>query len=404
MYNIKLTDYVPEPKPATSDRVVAVHYYAAWKKGAAGLHRGFDDLHDYPERTPLWGYYDEENPAVTDFEIKWALEHGINCFVYCWYRLKENADRPVTRESLRCAHAIHEGLFHARYQNMMQFAIMYENSARWCGTNKKDLFENLLPYWFDTYFTRENYLKIDNKPVLFVCDKWRMDEDLGTPEESRAIFDACREYAKTRGFDGMVIACNVWDYNEARADMYADITARGYDFHFPYNAGYAPDYDFPPDEVIIREQCAMLDKRLAPDPMRHLPIATCFRDAAPRTTKAWMDLGFRFDTQRSYYLTPEGFREVIRRMKERVDALPDGAWGKRIFMIDNWNEWDEGHFVAPSHEFGFRYLQAIREELTARDNLPDYRTPADIGITGLNTSWEEPDFGPICEARLKAKK
>ena len=121
-------------------------------------------------------------------------------------------------------------------------------------------------------------------------------------------------------------------------------------------------------------------------------------------TKAWMDLGFRFDTQKSYHLSPEGFREVIRRMKKTADALPDGAWGKRIFMIDNWNEWDEGHYVSPSHEHGFGYLQAIREELTARDNLPDYRTPQDLGLRGINTSWAEPDMGPLCEERLKASK
>ena len=52
MYNIKLYDYVPEPQPVSSDHIVAAHYYAAWKKGAAGLHNAFFDLHDYPERTP----------------------------------------------------------------------------------------------------------------------------------------------------------------------------------------------------------------------------------------------------------------------------------------------------------------------------------------------------------------
>ena len=53
MYRIRSEDYVPLPRPATSDRIVAAHYYAAWKKGAPGLHNGFDDLHGYPERTPL---------------------------------------------------------------------------------------------------------------------------------------------------------------------------------------------------------------------------------------------------------------------------------------------------------------------------------------------------------------
>ena len=85
-----------------------------------------------------------------------------------------------------------------------------------------------------------------------------------------------------------------------------------------------------------------------------------------------------------------------------TDAIED-AWGKRILMIDNWNEWDEGHYVAPSHEFGFRYLQAIREEMTARNNLPDYRTPADLGLLGYNSSWEEPDFAALCAERLAKK-
>ena len=90
-------------------------------------------------------------------------------------------------------------------------------------------------------------------------------------------------------------------------------------------------------------------------------------------------------------------------MKKTADALPDGAWGKRIFMLDNWNEWDEGHYIAPSHEHGFRYLQAVREELSARDNLPDYRTPADMGLLNYNETWETPDFGPLCEERLRGK-
>ena len=64
MYHIQLESYVPKPTPATTDRIVAAHYYPAWKKGAAGLHRGFEDLYDYPERTPLMGYYDGDSPAL----------------------------------------------------------------------------------------------------------------------------------------------------------------------------------------------------------------------------------------------------------------------------------------------------------------------------------------------------
>ena len=88
-------------------------------------------------------------------------------------------------------------------------------------------------------------------------------------------------------------------------------------------------------------------------------------------------------------------------MKQISDSLDEDAWARNIIMIDNWNEWDEGHFVAPSHKFGFKYLQAIREALTACDNLPDYRTPQEIGFTGYNKSWKTPDFKEFCKNNLK---
>lgn len=56
MYRSNIEDYVPQPSPAHSDYVIAAHYYAAWKKGAAGIRGGFEDLHDYPDRTPLMGF------------------------------------------------------------------------------------------------------------------------------------------------------------------------------------------------------------------------------------------------------------------------------------------------------------------------------------------------------------
>ena len=145
MYNIKLYDYVPKPEPAESGRIIAAHYYPSWTKGENGLIREFDDLHDFPDRTPLMGYYEDKNPEVIDWEIKWSLEHGINCWIYCWYRKKENMGKPVTVNDLRLGRGLHEGLFRARYCNMMKFAIMYEASMRWGGTDRRDMLENLLP-------------------------------------------------------------------------------------------------------------------------------------------------------------------------------------------------------------------------------------------------------------------
>jgi len=399
MYNIRLSSYVPEPEPAHSDRIIAAHYYAAWKKGAARIHNAFDDLHDYPERTPLCGYYDEENPEYCDWEIKWAVEHGINCFIHCWYRNLENTGKPVTENDLRCGHAIHEALFNARYKNYMKFAIMFENSKRWGTSDPVDIVDNLMPFWTENYFKKENYLVIDKKPVLFVYQPTRLLESMGGPEAQKKAFDACREYAVKEGFDGMTFA--TFNYDVSDAGMKTDYDS-GYDFRFCYHSCYHPPYDYPPQQDVIDGQLDILRRKLAQDPMGFVPTPSCFLDNTPRRSQRWFDMGYNYRNAYNYCykLDAENFRIILREMKKMTDALPDGAWGKKIFMIDNWNEWDEGHYVAPSHEFGFQYLQAIREELTFRDNLPDYRMPQDIGLSNFNKSWGSPDFSDICRKKF----
>lgn len=402
MYNIKFDKYVPEPNPATTDRIVAAHYYAAWKKGAAGIHEGFNDLaKEFPDRTPLMGYYDEENPEVCDWEIKWAVEHGINCFIYCWYRYLDSVGKPVTEESLRCVHGIHEALFNAKYQKYMKFAIMFEMAPRWGATDEQDLLENLMPFWMETYFKRENYLVIDNKPVLFLYGANRLSrEAFRSDEHQRNTFDKCREYCKQFGFDGMVIATCEPSFSP---DVHASVMSKGFDFRFGYSAGYAAPVDnYDNEDDIVEQQCALYKKRVDIDPMTFVPTASCFADATPRRSKRWQDLGYAFFLEEHrWYLKPENFRRVLEGMKKISDELPDGAWGKKIMMIDNWNEWDEGHFVAPSHKFGFKYLQAVREVFSERDNLPDYRLPHDQGFEGYNTSWVTPDFREFCRKKLE---
>ena len=392
MYNIKLNSYIPEPSPAEADRIVAAHYYAAWKKGAAGLHEGFNDLaKEYPDRTPLMGYYDEENPEVCDWEIKWALEHGINCFIYCWYRRAENFGKPVTVEALRCGHGIHEALFRAKFGKQMKFAIMFEASPRWSGTDETDMIEHLMPFWIEHYFSKENYLKIDNKPVLFVYQQQRLNECFRSAESQRHTFDACREYAKQFGFDGMIFgAC----YYKPHPEVHQDLMDRGYDMRFGYTSGYKSPCDFYADEdAIVNGQCERLLENLAIDDRTFVPTASCFWDPTPRYSKRWVELGYRYrEGSNIWYLSPEKFKELLKKMKGISDSLPEDAYARKMLMLDNWNEWDEGHFIAPSHKFGYKYLQAIRETMTSCNNLPDYITPHDRGFSGYNTSWLTPDF------------
>lgn len=394
MYQIKLYDDVPAPKPVTvkEGRIVAAHYYPAWKKGAAELHEGFEEIYPYPERTPLMGYYDEEDPRVTDWEIKWCLEHGINCWIYCWYRRKHNEGKPVTPDDLRCAHGIHEGLFGAKYGNLMKFSIMFEAQASWGASDERDMLENLMPFWLDTYFCRENYLKIDNKPVLFVYDYGnQLKNNFGSAEAQKRVYDRCREMARERGFDGMIFA---EEYRKNDLGVLSDFAERGNDFSFHYCN--AVKESFPSDERVIECQLEQIDYKLNALPDFFVPTASCMWDPSPRLEKGKLIKADDEHKKQIWKLSPESYRVLLRELRERMEALPNGCIANRLLMIDNWNEWDEGHYVSPSYEFGFGYLQAIREELTERDNLPDYRMPDALGFS-CNQSWEEPDLSAFNE-------
>lgn len=387
MYGIKMDTYVPQPKPATTDKIIAAHYYAAWKKGCAILHGGFDDLHDFPERTPLFGYYDGESSQAADWEIKWAAEHGVNCFIHCWYRMKDNVGKPVTKDNLRLGESLHEGLFHARYQDKIKFAIMFEVQNLWGATNEQDMIENLMPFWLENYFSRGNYLLIDNKPILFVYDfQNQMRDSFASAQAQRKTFDACRELAKKYGFNGMVFAIE-YRFEDLSAEV--DYRARGYDFCFPYCWDWRKPQ--PAEDYIIERQLRLNQQRFEKDPYYYVPAASCMWDPYPRfrsMPKMYNEQSF----PSRWKLSPEGFRRVLKGIKDMMEQAPQDSLGARMILLDNWNEWDEGHYILPSMEFGFGYLQAIREELTARDNLPDYRLPDAIGTPKLNTTWDEPDF------------
>ena len=396
MYNISLYSYVPKPEPVTSDFIVAAHYYGAWKKGAAKIHQGFREIHEFPERTPLIGYYDEENPELADWEFKWALEHGVNCFIHCWYRYKENVNKPVTVNDLRCGHALHEAMFHSRYGNQMKFAIMFETQNRWGATNETDMIENLMPFWMENYFKRDNYLKIDNKPVLFVFDiQDQLKNSFESAEKQGETLEKCREYAKEYGFDGMIFAV---DYQRADMSALDEYKLQGYDFSFSYGWGV---FDAPlrmSEDEAIEEQMYHLNIRKEYDPDYFVATASCSYDPWPRLKS--LPGEYTEDTQCKWRLQPKRWRELLKKIREWTEALPENSYGRKLIMLDNWNEWDEGHYISPSYEFGFKYLEAVREEFTRCDNLPDYRMPQQLGTNSVNRQWEEPDLSQYCANKL----
>ena len=165
--------YMPPPQPVRTEMLIGAHHCPLWESDKPEM---WSNVLKHPERTPALGFYSQENPEVSDWETKWAVEHGISFFVYCWYRTQQGG--PV---KTHFSSAIHEALFKSRFVDRMKYTIMWENQSRGSAgvSGEKDLFENLLPFWIENYFKHPSYLKVDNKPVLFVYRPEYLVQDLG---------------------------------------------------------------------------------------------------------------------------------------------------------------------------------------------------------------------------------
>jgi len=376
-------EYVPPPQPAdTGDLLIGAHYCPLWKQGSrAG---GWEQIEPYPEREPALGWYDEDNPEVTDWEIRWALEHGIRYFVYCWYRHGQN--KPVEHF---LGHAIHDGLFTSRYGKQFQFAIMWENQSKGHAgvASEEDLLQNLLPYWIETYFKRPEYLKVDGKPLLFIYRPEYLVDDLGGVGKVRSAVDRMREACKAAGLTGLTI---LGEHRGAETAPLKLMVEEGLDYSFAY---CWPVANPPTPEDGIRQQEAFWQAWQQAGVLPYLLTLSMGWDSTP-----WH---YSFSKWR---LPPADFERLCERAKVAAAALPAGSLGRRLILLDNWNEFGEGHYIAPHRQYGFGYLDAVRNAFSTapRDHVD--RVPADLARGPYDDGWQRFVAGHAeCTRRVTAE-
>jgi hypothetical protein len=321
-------------------------------------------LQVHPERTPALGLYSGEDPEVSDWETKWAVEHGIDFFIYCWYRASQGG--PV---ETRFSSAIHDALFKSRFVDKMRFTIMWENQRRGISgvADEADLMNNLLPYWMEHYFQHPSYLKVDNKPLLFVYRPEFLIQDLGSEEAVVKAFNLMRQACKDEGFDGLYILGEYRGLNRAHLEL---MNRLGLDYSFAY-CWHVPNSPTP--EVAIKTQVDYIRKT---QELGVLPQVVTVSQA----WSGWHDEGS------IWKIPPNDYEELLRQAKDFIGTLPWNELGSKMLLLDNWNEWGEGHYIAPYREFGFGYVDAVRNMLCDAPEPHEDLIPEDIGMGPYDTA------------------
>jgi hypothetical protein len=362
----KKSAYIPEPQPAPTPILVGAHNCPLWVTNQPQL---WANVIKHPERTPALGLYTQENPEVADWETKWAVEHGISFFIYCWYRTEQGG-----AVKTRFGSAIHDGLFKSRFADKMKFTLMWENQAKGIGgvSDEHDLMTNLLPYWIENYFKNPGYVKIDNKPLLFIYRPEFLVQDLGGESNVARAFDLMRAACRKAGFDGLYL---LGEYRGLERDHLQLMKRLGLDYTFAY-CWYVPDSPTP--EQAIKAQLADIEKTRD---MGILPEVV----TASQAWSGWSDEGT------IWKIPPPDYETLLRKVKEVVTQMPANTLSSKLVLLDNWNEWGEGHYIAPYREYGFGYLDAVRKVFSRAPEPHTDLIPEDIGMgpyDGAYRVWE----------------
>jgi hypothetical protein len=146
-------------RAAAGDPLVGAYYYPWY--GPSPFHNVNQSLrgHLAPPQPPVLGAYSNRNSATIASHIDQSHRGNIDFWALSWWG-PQSAENTTIRTSI---------LTHPRRAELL-YAIHYESTGR-LGTFDNPNFNNLVPdfrYLATNYFQDPNYLKIDDRPVVFM--------------------------------------------------------------------------------------------------------------------------------------------------------------------------------------------------------------------------------------------
>ena len=343
---------VPTPMPLdTGKDILSMQVCTLWREG---IHLGWSaiDTEETMDAKTLLGWYDEGDPEAADWEIKYAAEHGINNFMYCWYR-PDTGGGPIKETNLD--DQMWEGYFNAEYKELLNFSIMFTNHSPTRIYSEQDMLENLMPYWIETFFKNPNYLKTsDNKPILYIYQvdelmEWVKNE-YGAPAidpegHKMYMFDNWNEFGEghhlqpTYGAPAYKDGKTGFGYLDVIREVFGTTP---YDYQHndlapleegygPYDKWYPAGWDEPHDpglnpvDTSISDSAPAADKEIGSNTLGGTTDVAAEGDGAlldyPDSSRVIL-------TQELLQSLAEGGRDVTVRMKEGSFLLPAAGLGK----------------------------------------------------------------------------
>lgn len=366
--NLPKTSYVPEPKPIKTKYELGAYYFPGWSKRDAWNRIQTSQ----PIRKPVLGWYDESNPEVVDWQIKWASETGIKVFLVDWYwnRGQQHLDHWIN------------AFKQAKYRSYLKWAMMWANHNG-PGSHSLEDTEKVTKFWLDNYFNMPEYYTLDGKPVVVIWSPGGMDNDIINIEKAkghqlkkgegvRQILDLSRKIAQKAGYKGIhFIAMKFPEASTAASDIQW-LADAGFDtvsiYHFMSHGGKAENPRRFSFDLVV-------DANL---PFHEAWAKTGILPFCPNISTGWDSRPWHGEKQT---IIEDRTVSKFKRICQEIKTFVDEHGTKELITISPLNEWGEGSYIEPNLEFGFGMYEAIRDTFCEKpaEGFPPYFGPTDIG-------------------------
>lgn len=309
---------------------------------------------------PLWGREDEAVPAVFSRKIAAAQEHGIDFFTFAFY---------WSRGKQLLQGALDRGFLPAVADTPFRFALMWANRMprrvmpvkdpraalidpqRLVYTDPAD-FLAFVQHVGERYFAHPRYLSLDGAAYLSIFDTTFFLRQLG-PDGARLAIARARHWLAANGLPPLHLAA----VDPVPGDRPL-LRTLGFDSvtHYVLLPEWKGDW-LQEYAAAAAERTEAWELYARESGLPYCPSVSPGWDATPRSVQ------FGREKPRQYPWwpivtgrAPAHFRTALRRALEyaREHASP-------CCHIASWNEWTEGHYLEPDDEFGYGWLEAVRE-------------------------------------------
>lgn len=342
------TGEIPLPNPIRTDYRIGAWYFPGW----CDLTHWTSIVKTF-ERRPDPGFYDETSPLAADWNIKWAVDHGVN-----YFKVLVFSNKGKVRDQFI------KSLIQSRFIKYMQFHLCWENRSS--GAMTKDEFIEFISYLSKNYFKHPSYQRSEDGRVVmsFInTDVFVSKMANNDPGLAKEFLDIADSTVKSYGIPGIC-----WDGGRVTKSNARKYVSMGIEITSYYNWIGTEVFPASPVENYFKIGENRIWNQIPFESMEcRLPLVTGFDH------RNWK--GGRNPSWVYYGLNKQVFTDHLRKAKAELDSI-----GKKDLLIGCWNEWGEGSCLAPYALTGFSFLESVREVFAPGEAPRTIVTPKDVGI------------------------